>query len=135
MKYKIYKGLLRLTGYLWYGFIIQMIFYSSLFANGSNDQSVKSVREVVVTVEFQNDNFIAALNKIENMTAYRFSYNIDDIKSIKPINGVFSKVSLYDVLYNLSQQTEVKFRQIDENISIMKINKSRITKEELVEIV
>lgn len=135
MKKSILKQLLMLSRYCIYGILIQTIFYSIIMASDIRAQGTASVKEVSISIRFNNENLINVVNMIESSTGFKFSYNFDDLKSAKPVSGNFVGATLYDVLYSISQQAEVKFRQVDENISISSISKSKQNKTNYIEII
>jgi TonB-linked SusC/RagA family outer membrane protein len=135
MKISLPNQLLMMGKYFIYGFIIQILCFTLLLAENSQAQKAYNVKEVYISLQFQDEPFIRIMNKIESLTTFKFTYNQEDLKSIGSLSGKFEKASLYDILYNISQQANVKFKQVDENISVSLLKNSRKQAAEFLEII
>lgn len=121
--------------YTLFGILIQTLLFSLLMAGPSKAQKASSLKEVYISLKFQDAPFVSVINKIEALTSFKFSYNLEDLKSTAPLNGSFHKTSLYDVLYNISQQAGVKFKQVDENISVTPVKGKNTREKDFIQII
>ncbi len=139
MKFKQVLLFNKLIMYSFYGIISQLICCTFLLAAaGTNAQPSASVKEIKVSVKFENDNLISVFNKIELETDLIFVFNKDDIsKSKVRISHDYADGFVYDVLLDISEQSGLRFKQINKNISVLKIDgrKRKRSEEYLIEIV
>ncbi len=139
MKFKQVLLSRKLIMYSFYGIIAQLICCTFILAaEGTNAQSSVSVKEIKVNVKFENDDLITVFKKIEQETDLIFVFNKDEIsKSKVRINHDYSEGSIYDVLLDISEQSGLKFKQVNKNISVKNIDgrKKKRSEEYRIEIV
>jgi TonB-linked SusC/RagA family outer membrane protein len=116
MKKSILLSLLAMSKTILYSFVIQCFSMSILFAYSGKAQ-IKAIDEVPVKIELQDASVQEAFSKIEIATGYNFVYNHREMRDL-PLVSVSSSNSLYDLLVDLSQQTSLKFKQINQNIHV-----------------
>lgn len=117
MKKKILRQLLRMSNYFLQGLIIQTLCFSVLFASDISAQR-NDLREVKVSVRFENDDIFTVIDKLEKATDFRFAYNRSDLKAAGQASGVFRNQSMYEILTQISRQANVKFRQVNSSINV-----------------
>ncbi|MEQ6120426.1 SusC/RagA family TonB-linked outer membrane protein [Reichenbachiella sp. MALMAid0571] len=103
--------------------IINCLILSAIFANGSNAQEAVSVREALIQMQVDNASLIKLLRYIEQKTSYEFTYRTEDLDKKVRISGDFSNARVSDVLMEVSKRTNLKFRQINNNIHVSKKSK------------
>ena len=116
MKKSILLSLLAMSKTILYSFVIQCFSMSLLFAFSGNAQ-IKAIDEVPVKIELQDASVREAFSKIEIATKYNFVYNHREMRDL-PLVSVSNSNSLYDLLVDLSRQTGLKFKQINQNIHV-----------------
>jgi TonB-linked SusC/RagA family outer membrane protein len=123
---------LMVTKYVFYGLFFQCLLLTTLVARNGNAQ-VRSVKDVVVELRLKDVKIEKVFDAIEKQTEYNFVYaegelNIDDLVSINSKSS-----SVYDVLIEISKQVNVKFKQVNRNISVQKLDEKQ--KEPVLEII
>ncbi len=109
----------KIIMYSFYGLVIQLIAGTMLLATGTtNAQKNVSVKDTHVTLDFESDNLISVLEKIEDRTDYIFTYYKKEFDRKISITGHYENVSLYDVLLDISQKSNLSFRQFNNNITV-----------------
>ena len=109
--------------------LVKIVSISMLSASGGNAQNVKNVKDVYITMEFDSEDIIKALKKIERATGFTFSYNELDLQHNKKVKGTYNNQSLYEILVDFSRQLHVKFRQYNDNINVKLKEQDRNTEE------
>lgn len=120
MKSKLLNLSRVLTKYALCGLLVQSIGFSTLFASEGEAQKFKSVKETYVQVGLESSSLREVIKKIESQTDYKFVYqnklyrNKKDLKLALPAD----QTSVADVLMVISEQSGLKFKQINNNIII-----------------
>ncbi len=109
--------------YTCYAFLLQALTLSVLCASNGTAQKVKSVKEVTLSIHFEDENVVEAFRKLEAVTDYTFSFNKSDLKDVKAVNGDYQAQSLYNILIDISRQTSIGFKQVNHLIGARKIIK------------
>lgn len=99
---------------------INCILIGALYASNLNAQQIKSVKEVSIDLKINNLALVNVLKSIESRTGYEFSFKKEDIDPGIRISGNFTNSSVADVLMEISRQSDLKFKQINNNIHISK---------------
>ena len=121
--------------YTCYAFLLQVFTMSILWASNGTAQKVKSVKEVTLSIHFEDENVIETFRKIESVTDFTFSYNKSDLEGVKPINGNYERQSLYNILIDISRQTSIGFKQVNHLIGASKLTRKKSATAPEVEIV
>ncbi len=122
MENKLLRQVLMVSKLIFYGFVLQCFFISMLLAAESEAQAVRSVKEVSITVSFEDDNLIDAFRKIERKTRYKFAFNKGDLSNDVVLNRQFVNASIYEVLVELSKEADLKFKQINNTINVDRLS-------------
>ena len=115
---KILHPFFMLTKHAIYGIIIQSILSSTLLAIDGNAQFVKNIKEVNLTIQFENADMKNVFETLEKESGFVFNYNIYDLNPETRISGNYYNEALYDILLDISKKTDVKFKQFNNNISV-----------------
>ncbi|MFY0653486.1 MAG: SusC/RagA family TonB-linked outer membrane protein [Cyclobacteriaceae bacterium] len=100
--------------------IINCLLLSTIYASTSNAQYVRSVRNQKIDIELNKISLVQALNKIESVTNYTFAYQNEDISNSVRVSGKFKKKSVAEILTEISKQSKLKFKQVNNTIHISK---------------
>ncbi|MCC5932195.1 MAG: SusC/RagA family TonB-linked outer membrane protein [Cyclobacteriaceae bacterium] len=119
------------TKYALYGILIQTMFLSLIIASPGNAQRILSVRDVNVQLQLEDTDLFTVFKRIEKSTDYHFAYNKNDIDRKIKITQNFQGNSLYDVLAYLSQETKLRFKQVNHMIMVQKDAEIRNFKPEI----
>ena len=122
MKKRLLQHLLMLTKFTLYGFFIQCILCSTLFATDGKAQ-IPSVKDVIINLDVKEERIDKVLELIESETQFSFVYTSKELNPAKKVTLQAQKAPLSDVLVELSRQAGIKFRQVNQNISIQRMDR------------
>jgi TonB-dependent starch-binding outer membrane protein SusC len=112
----------RIVMFTVYGFFMQVLLCSVLLASGTtNAQKVVSVKEVSVNMNFENEVITSVFNKIRNSYGYKFVYDNKDLDKKLNLNWQYQDDLFYDVLVDISKKTNLGFRQVNNTITVKKL--------------
>ncbi|MCG8387748.1 MAG: carboxypeptidase-like regulatory domain-containing protein, partial [Cytophagales bacterium] len=119
MKFRYLKQYNLLSKCKFYCFLIQFCAFSLLFVTDMNAQKYKSVRDVEVSIPGGGETIFEIFEQIEAQTDYRFSYDQKKIKQkdVK-LNLAAGKKSVADLLLEISQRSNLRFKQINNAINV-----------------
>jgi len=80
----------------------------------------QALRNVNISIDLDNDDFFAAIKKIERSTQFRFLYRISDVKEIKGLTLTSQSISVENLIAQLLQRSNLTFKQVDDRILIIK---------------
>ena len=111
--------------YSFYVVALQCLFLSVVMASGVNAQ-YKSVKKVELTISGGQKTILDVFATIESSTDYKFYFHQRDIdkKQLIDLPGKESR-TVAEVLENVSRQAQLKFKQINNNISVSVLKKKR----------
>ncbi|MEM8966181.1 MAG: SusC/RagA family TonB-linked outer membrane protein, partial [Bacteroidota bacterium] len=89
-------------------------------ADNAAAQNVKNVHEVTLSVDFNNASTREILRTIEIKTDYKFIYDNQDIDRRLRISFQMEDHSVAQILTEVSRQAKLKFKQINNSISVQK---------------
>jgi TonB-linked SusC/RagA family outer membrane protein len=134
MKFKPLRQLLNMSKYALYGMVLQCFFFSILFANEGSAQKYKNIKEVYVTIDFDNDDLLSAFTKIESVSDLHFAFNKNDLQRDIKLNKSYKNKSIYEILLNISQETRLRFQQVNHVINVSAISGKKANQQERVEV-
>ena len=134
MKNKILRKILAMTKIGLYGFLLQLLFISFLIAGNGLAQQ-RSIYDVYLTVKIDEEKLIEAFKAIEKKTGFNFTYNDAIVNENSIVSLNISSKSLADVLTELSKNTHLKFKRINQNIHVSKRRRFEKHLEEITEFV
>jgi len=122
MKFKSLQVIIMLSKYFAYGVFVQICLMNLLLAGDLEAQKSQSVREVGININAQVSSLQKIFNEIESKTDFTISYDKSEIKqklkqSVTITPNSNQKVS--DVLIEVAKQAGLKFRQVNQNISVI----------------
>lgn len=126
----VLRQIAMLSKWTFYGLIAQLICTGILLAGDGQAQSVKSVREHFIKIEFKDNSIIEAFNKIEQKTGYNFAYEKSNISKRVKLNKSYNgEIAVSEVLLDISEVANLKFKQVNKSIIVSEIvDKSSIEK-------
>lgn len=125
MKKRFILLLKMLSFYSFIGLLLQALFLNMLLANNNTAQSVKSVKEVYVNMDFKNASLEKAFKIIEASTNFKFAYEKDDLDANVRINLRVRNQTLESVLLEIAKASSLQFRQVNQGIDVKKVVKSQ----------
>ncbi len=123
MKLKLIRTIVMLSKYTVYGLLFQALFANFLLASSGTAQKSVSVREAVVSLNPGDFKIEEIFDLIENRSDYRFAMDNSDLKAVleQSVQITGKERNLSDVLIKISKQSKLRFRQINDNITVKKI--------------
>ena len=119
MKYNLFQTIIMVTKYSIYTFLALVLTMSSLLADSVSGQ-VKSVKEVYIELEIREEALDKVLKNIEQKTDFRFFYTDKSLSERVKVTVSQKRATVAEYLMEISGQTGVQFRQINQTISISK---------------
>lgn len=132
MKNSLQRIIIMLSKNFAYALIINLLTFTVIVADNLNGQDLKSVREVSIDLNLKSAGLMEVFNAIEKQTEYSFAFDktvIDENVSLD-LNGNNKFVA--DYLLEISEKTDLKFRQVNNQITVNKVKKKKDTKLEVI---
>jgi len=108
-----------MSKYTFYSFTLQCLLASFLLAAPGNGQSNSvSMEEIFLTVEFNNDKLNVVFDKLEEKTGFKFAYFSNVINSNNRLEANFENKSLSHILEEISKNSNLKFKRVNDKIYI-----------------
>ncbi len=118
MKNKLLQQIIMLSKLAIYGIFLQCLFLGMLMAADSEAQSVRSVREVKIKLGAGVYQVKEIFDNIEALTNFYFSYYPSDIDIGQKVTISGKNLKVSDVLLQVCKETDLAFRQINNNINV-----------------
>ena len=120
MEKKLLRQLIMLSKWTLRGAIVQTFFVGMLYANRGEAQSPKSINDVRIDLKVRNANLQDVFKMIEAKTDYDFVYDEKTLDHDLKLSLSEKKASLYNILMEISRQSDLQFRQINSVINVDK---------------
>jgi len=127
--------LLKMTKYLALGMLVQVFLFTLVLASESKAQKTQSVKEVYVELGFESVKLKKVFSHIESKTDFRFTIYENEEYLEKTFSLQRKKISVEDLLTQISRETGLVFQQINNNIGIKKGSRYELKRQERVEII
>ncbi|MEQ8650610.1 MAG: SusC/RagA family TonB-linked outer membrane protein [Cyclobacteriaceae bacterium] len=124
MKSKLIQTIIMLSKYTAYFFVLQVLFFNLGLANSGSAQKPMSVREVQISFNSADLKVKDIFDQIEKKSNFRFTIDKNDLKSIldQDISLSEGDETISDILVRISEVSRVRFRQINNNITVSKLD-------------
>ncbi|MCG8307734.1 MAG: TonB-dependent receptor [Cytophagales bacterium] len=130
MKFKILRKILAMTKFGMYGLLLQSLCFGLLIADHGLAQQ-QSIYDVYLSVEIDDGKLVEAFRAIEKKTGFNFTYNDAVVNENSTVSLSMAMESLADVLTELSKNTNLKFKRVNQNIHV---SKKRMFEKPLIEV-
>jgi len=120
MKFKLLDKLMMLSKYALKGVLVQCLLINTIWAADISVQEVQSVAEVKIDLNVSNASLSELFNYIEKNTNFYFSFSSEDLNQNFTYSHRARKVTVRDVLLDVSEQADLKFKQVNRNIIVKK---------------
>lgn len=117
MKKCVLKHVIYMTKLFAIAFFLQSLSMSLLIASDGKAQ-VRSIEEVKVNLSLTNANVERAFKELEKNTEYNFVFASREIRNLPNINLESRGKTMYEVLIDIASQTDLSFKQVNENIHV-----------------
>lgn len=118
MKKTVLKLLYMTSFYSMIGVMAQMFFLNLACAIDSDAQPIQSVKEVSVKIKSKNTRVIDIFREIERKTDFKFVYDKKDNYLLSQVDISPNKMTIERHLLQISRQTKLSFRQVNNSISV-----------------
>ena len=119
MHVKLQKLLLRMSRIGMYAMILHYSFFTLAMANNTEAQR-KKLHEIQVNTNPGNQSFLSFLDALEESSGFIFAYSKQEVRN-KTVHIVKSEWAMDELLKEVSLQTELSFRRVNEIITVRKI--------------
>ncbi|WP_081652389.1 SusC/RagA family TonB-linked outer membrane protein [Cyclobacterium qasimii] len=116
MNKNVLRQLIMLSKRLLYAFLVQLFMCTVLLANTGNAQR-NSIEDVKLTLHIDGKSLAKFFRQVENKTEFKFTYNHFLVDLDQKVTVVDTN-TVYKVLESISQQTQLSFVQVNENIHV-----------------
>ncbi len=120
MKKNLLQQFVFMSKILLYGTLLQCLLLSFLMASPSGAQEIKTVREVKVKLDVKETSVSEVFSAIESNTDFKFTYYNGVFNPDEKIRPDKSNKTVSDILLQISKETGLSFKQINNNIRIEK---------------
>src|SRR5690606_14015516 len=124
MKSNLLRQLIMLSKWTFWGLVIQLFFIGILYASDGAAQSPRNINEVRINLKVNRAGIQDVFAQIEAKTNYSFIYDERIINKQQKISISKNKATVYEILMDLSRESELKFKQINEVINVYKRERS-----------
>ncbi len=115
---KLLKQILRMTRITFWGLVLQAALVNVLIASSPGSAQTRSVYKIYVTIESGNHNIGKIFPQIEQQTKFTFAYKNDKLIDRDAFIDLPKKASLGDVLKEISKETDLSFKRVDDLILV-----------------
>ncbi len=102
------------------GVVMQFFLLNSIWAADLNAQEVKSVTDVRIDLKVKDASLSELFNEIEKNTNFYFSFSSEDLNNSFSYTKNKKDITVRDVLLEVSEKAELKFKQVNRNIIVQK---------------
>lgn len=124
MKCRLLQLIVMITKYSFYALVILCVFTDAIVASEGLAQKSQSVKEVYISVGFNETSLNEVFREIERETSYQFTINEKSINKSLKISSPAQNRTVADLLTELSKQANLKFRQVNNNIAVTRLRKN-----------
>lgn len=109
--------------------LVSMMSQTLMFAGKSGTQNHSELDNTIVTIKEQNSTLKKVFRAIEAETNFNFFYDKNVVDVDKKVSIVKYKASLRNILLELSEKVDLKFKQIDNVINVNLRDKTDVPQE------
>ncbi len=121
MKNGLLDKIIMLSKFSFRGIMLQCVLINTLWAANLNAQTIKSVQEVYIDLKVNEISIEDLFRTIEKKTDFSFCYSSEDLNRTIRFSKEVHKVTVRDILLEISQASNLKFRQVNKNITVQKM--------------
>jgi iron complex outermembrane receptor protein len=114
------RKILTMSRYLFYALLLLCTTATVLFPYNGTFAQRKSLNEIYVSLDIHEAKITEVFKEIEKSTGFSFAYNTRNIDRQKRLTVLASNESLASILQDISDQANLQFKRINENIHVSK---------------
>jgi TonB-linked SusC/RagA family outer membrane protein len=122
MQKKLLRLIKMMSIYSTVGLCMQVVFLNILLAGNLSAQKPESIEDVSIAINLKNASLEEAFRQIESKTDYRFAFDYRDLDPSVTLNLKYQKTSLKNILLNISKEASLRFRQVNFDIDVKKMD-------------
>ncbi|UII26531.1 TonB-dependent receptor [Fulvivirga maritima] len=92
---------------------------------------VESVKDVFIDLSLNNASLTETFARVEAKTSFKFHYSESNIKTETRFSKKYKKTSVADILTDIAKESSLKFKQVNNVISVNKVTKAEPEEESL----
>ncbi|WP_277484253.1 TonB-dependent receptor [Catalinimonas alkaloidigena] len=116
------------TRFVAYGVLLQLLCFQLLIAADGEAQNIRNVKEVMISVDYQETTLNEVFRGIESKTEFKFVYDQQDIPLQDKVSFTLTNQSLADVLVEVSRISRLSFKQVNNTINVRRLKNKRTDK-------
>nr|MBI1229710.1 SusC/RagA family TonB-linked outer membrane protein [Cytophagales bacterium] len=120
MKKRLRKFLLMGMTFTFFGMVVQVFFINMLWATETNAQRIRNIKDVMVQVDVQDKSLRETFRILELNSPFTFVYDKRDEFLSRRVTLLMQGNSMEEVLIALATQNQLKFKQVNNNITVSK---------------
>ena len=120
MKWKLLQQLFFMSKLLFYSLVVQLCFTGLLLASDGLAQKSESIEDVYLSLDLEDVTLEQTLEAITKKTSFNFAFEQKNVEMVQSISTNASNESLADILRNISKNTDLSFKRVNDNIFISK---------------
>ncbi|MCG8389147.1 MAG: TonB-dependent receptor [Cytophagales bacterium] len=120
MKYRLLRFILMSLKFSCYIFTLQAMSLTSLIASDASAQ-LKSVKDVYISVDAKDARIVEVFKDIEKKTDFKFHFFQQDLNKDLKLDISGKRQAVAAILYKIADMAHLKFRQVNYNIAVSKI--------------
>lgn len=120
MKWKLLRQLFFMSKLLFYGLVIQICFTGLLLASDGLAQEKVSIEDVYLSLDLEDASLEQTLDAIAQKTNFKFAFEQKNVEQVQSLSTSASNQSLADVLRDISKNTDLSFKRVNDNIFVSK---------------
>ncbi len=120
MKKRLLKPIIMGVTYTFIGMVFQLLFINMLWATETHAQRVKSIQDVVVQIEIHDKTLMETFSYLERKSPFTFVYDKKDAFLTRKFNLEKQTLSIEEILVAIARENKLRFKQINNNITVSK---------------
>ncbi|GJM29470.1 MAG: SusC/RagA family TonB-linked outer membrane protein [Cyclobacteriaceae bacterium] len=105
-------------------FLVVFWLISVSTASANDITQAQALDDVIISIDLRNTKLVNALSEIESQTEYQFAYDERVLKLKSDISVTSPRISVKEVLLEISRQADVGFQRVNNQIDVKIIKKS-----------
>ena len=136
MRNRLPNLIVMVSKFVFYGLIMLIVTISTLWAStgSAQDSKVTSVKKNFISLQLKDAGLFDIMKAIEDQTAYKFTFDKREIDRQFRMQVDFRQSSVEDILLEVSKNANLRFKQVNNNIHVKKINIS-VEQENSIEVI
>jgi hypothetical protein len=132
MKCKLLRQAIAMSKYAITGLLMQMIFYTLLMASDGVAQLRVSMEDIYLTLELEEATLEETFRVISEKTDFKFAFDLGRVHLKDKVTTRAKNESLSSIFRDISQQANLRFRRVNDNIFVTWKNGGEIIEADII---